>query len=173
MNEQEHSVRQQQSKKPNALVLALGLLLCIALVTAGVFFFLWTGESKNAADLQSSLDTSNQQIESLNEQLANASSTPEPAAPTSPMPVVDEDTAITDAVGAYVHTQVVSEHDELTMQVSKKESPFARVLVSASDGGGYACVLKQSDGIWVVLFCGQGVPLQSELDQWGVPDSVL
>ena len=89
-------------------------------------------------------------------------------------PKADENDSIVAAVGAYAHTRVDGQNAKLGMQVTKKELPFARVIVTPEEGvGGYACVLKQSDTIWVVLFCGQGVPLQSDLDTWGVPATMV
>lgn len=85
-----------------------------------------------------------------------------------------DDESIVAVVMAYAHLREGSENARLNIQVSKKVQSFVRAGLMSDEGtGGYACVLKKSDGLWVVLFCGQGTSLQDELDAWGVPGEVL
>ncbi len=161
---------QKSSKK--ALVLAL--LLGIAVLISGVFLYLWMNESSETSRLEKSLAESNQQVETLSQKVQTTSDDAKVTPDNETTATDDESEAIVKAVGAYAHARVAGAEADLSIQIVKKELPFVRVAVNLKEEmGGYSCVLKQPDGLWVVLFCGQSPPLQSELDQWGVPESIL
>lgn len=168
-----------QDKGSNKSVIILSVLLGLVVIAAGVFAYLWMDQSNKATTLQETINGNSKEIESLkkqaNDSTAEASDTPDGSASgeTQPAPSGDDSASIVAMVGAYAHTRVSDAHAKLSVEVTKKELPFARVSVSTEEGTGYACVLKKSDNLWVVLFCGQGTPLQSDLDAWGIPASIM
>jgi len=167
-----------QGKGSNKPVIILSVLLGLAVVVAGVFAYLWMDQSSKATTLQETVSSNSKEIESLKKQAsdsaAEVSDTPAAVSDKTQSVSSDDDgKSIVEMVGAYAHTRVSDAHAKLSIQVTKKELPFARVSVSTEEGTGYACVLKKSDNLWVVLFCGQGTPLQSDLDAWGVPASIM
>lgn len=177
--EEQQVEQRQEVKNVDTKVRVLMVVIAVGVIAAGICGYLWFQQSKEVDRLQTSLDTSNRQLAALGVASDEASpgtdgDTTAPTPAEQPPTVADDNKAIIDGVAAYAHAKVGAEHAVLSIQITKKESPFARVAVNGEeDGFGYACVLKQVDGLWVVLFCGQSAPLQSELDQWGVPASIL
>lgn len=155
------------------IAVALSIVGLLAILAAGVFAYLWMGQFRESERLQKSVDASAQEMEAMNMQMKAETETSRVDGKDDPQPAADDDKEqIIEMVGAYAHARVGDENAKLTITISKKQLPFARVSVGSEEGGGYACVLKKSDNVWIVVFCGQGVPMQSELDQWGVPASI-
>ena len=157
--------------------------VCIlALVSTGVFFYLWQAKSGEAITTKEQADAANSEISDLKKQLANvakadtAKNTPGPNGTDTPSQPVQspssEELFIKNTVAAYVHAQVGSEAAVLDVKITKQSGNFARVSVSTGEAG-YACVLKKSDNIWIIIFCGQARPLQNDLERWGVPANML
>lgn len=171
----EYDVPAKSSKK---VLYLMALLLTGLIVIVGILFYFWMNESKEVDRLQESLATSNQKIEALSRSVGDNGAINDGSSSASDVldqaVVSDSDNnAIIKMTSAQAHARVDSETAKLTIVIAKKELPFARVSVSTEEAGGYTCVLKKVDDVWVVLFCGQSPPLQEELDQWGVPDSMI
>ena len=178
-----------QPKKGNMAVMVLGALLALAVIVAGITTYLWREQARTVGRLEESARNSDQKVESLENQLQETTKDTEKTDEVAEdMPAetpvgsdksvsssdADETKSIIETTGAYARARVGSENAKLNITIMKKQPSFARVSVMDTEGvGGYACVLKKSDDIWLVLFCGQGVPLQSELDQWAVPASII
>ena len=160
--------------KDSKASLYLGVALGVSVVIIGVLLYLWMNTSQEVSRLESSLASANKQIETLSKDGSMPSG--EDDEKTSEE-VKDEPSSDSDAVikmtDAYARTRIDAQNAKLVITIAKQEANFARVLVNTEDVGGYTCVLKKVDAIWVVLFCGQSPPLQDELDQWGVPESIL
>lgn len=157
--------------KPNSKLPWI-LLVVLALVLGGII--IW---------LVMQLQSSNSKLSSTESDLATAksasasdadSATEPDNSTSSDAPVTndnDQDTVVNTTI-AWITAQKGGDKEKVTVSVTKKELPFARVAVAAEEGG-YACVLKKSNDIWLIVFCGQDSPLQDELDRWGVPTSML
>ena len=162
-----------QKKETHKLTLVLSVLLALALLGCAVLGYLLLRQSDETARLQTTIDTNTREIETLKAETKDTGKRTDDTSAAAMDHPEDDSTVIITTVGAYSHSRVSDEHAKLSIKVTKKELPFARVAVSGDEGTGYACVLKKSDDIWIVLFCGQGAPLKSDLDQWGVPDSII
>lgn len=162
-----------QKKEHDRLTLVLGVLLALALLGCAVLGYLLFQQSNETTRLQTSADATTREIAALKSEVKATDTKADDSSTTSTEPSEDDSSLIINTVGAYAHTRVSDAHAKLSIKLTKKELPFARVAVSGDEGTGYACVLKKSDAIWIVLFCGQGAPLKSDLDQWGVPDSII
>lgn len=174
--EDDHS--EQPVKSSRKLLYGMAVVLGVAIILAGVFAYVWMNESKEVSRLQESLATSNQKINALSQSVGDADK--KDLNNTSSSEMLDDavnsdndNNAIIKAVSAHAHARVDSKNAKLTIVIAKKELPFARVSVSTEEAGGYSCVLKKGDDVWIVLFCGQSPPLQEDLDQWGVPQSIF
>lgn len=167
-----------QDKRWNKTLSIVSVLLGLAIIAAGVFAYLWMHQSSEATSLRETVSGNSKEIELLKKQTSDSTAeisdkpNSNPSGETQPAPN-DDSTSIVQMVGAYAHARTGDENAKLTIAVTKKQLPFTRVSVGSEEGGGYACVLKKSDNLWIVLFCGQGVPMQSDLDQWGVPASMV
>lgn len=186
----EQRISQQYKANKSKMPIILGSCLGMAVLLAGVFFYLWMSQSSEVSRLKEVETSNRQKIESLQGQVSEIVSdnkadsedktdtaTPDPETSndgSTSSSDADETKSIIEMTSAHAHARVGSENAKLNIQIVKKQPSFARVSVMVEEGvGGYACVLKKSDNIWLVLFCGQGAPLQSELDQWGVPASII
>lgn len=160
-------------KMPRALTITLFIS---ALVLAGVFLFLWQSQKSATNAKQASIDATQTEMADLKKRLTELKSDlakqTNPTPKTEPEPVVDDEAQIKHATKAYVHAQVGSESATLSVNLTKRLDNFARVSVSTGEVG-YACVLKKSDQIWLVIFCGQSSPVQDELNRWGVPLKIV
>lgn len=159
--------------------LILGILLALAVVGIGILIYLWQVQVGEVSARKADVTKAENTIKSLKKQLTSQSIAKEAASQdndqqVTTQPQVDSDEVlIKKTVTAHAHLRLGSETNVITVQQVKQDNNFARASVSTGEIGGYACVLKKADGIWLILFCGQGLPLQSELDQWGVPASML
>lgn len=149
----------------------------LALASAGVFLYLWQAKSGEVVTAKEQADAAKSETSDLKKRLADtAKDASEPNDTVAPDQSVQspnsDELFIKNTVAAYAHAQVGSEAATLDVKIVKQSGNFARVSVSTGETG-YACVLKKSDKIWIVIFCGQARPLQDELNRWGVPESML
>lgn len=156
--------------------LALGLAVFFLVVASGVFAYFWQHQAAQTEVQRKAAQSAQSDLKSLKIQLSKLESaqkdeTKDATEPSAPAKSNDSDLIVA-TVGAYSHAHKATENAKLNIEVVKTELPFARARVMTDDGG-YACVLKKADNIWLIVFCGQGTPLQDELDVWGVPDSML
>lgn len=147
--------------------LPLIILIVVSLVLGGVVTWL-------ALQLQSTntkLSSSERELASTQSKDGSANSTTEPANPDAPVAAdTDEDQIINTAIG-WGTARESAKNAKLTVNITKKQLPFADVSIGTEEGTGYGCTLKKSNNVWLVLFCGQGVPSQAVLDEWGIPAS--
>lgn len=166
-------------KKPSKAVITLSILLALAVIAAILFAILWQDKSTQAAELRENQTTSTKEINDLKQQLEGATASEQPTDnltgsmdPSIPVTNTD-DASIRAVVVAYAHAAKGSETATFTVNSIKKDANFARATVSTVDGPGFFCITKKVDELWLVLYCGQANPMQSELDRWGIPDSML
>lgn len=76
---------------------------------------------------------------------------------------------ITDAAKAYVEADVSVIPGSNTYAVLEQQGAFARVGVAASEGGGYALILKKVYDLWVVVAAGQDKPGKAVGQKYGLP----
>lgn len=157
------------AKKPTIWI----VLFIVVLVIAAVMAYLWW-QAANDATMQRQAAAHAKTVAKATDAQQIDKDTPATVDPAKTGAVDDDDAAIIAMTGAYAHSMKGSETAKYNIAIVKKELPFARTTVNGVDEiGGYTCVLKKTDGIWLILFCGQSSPLQEELDKWGVPASIL
>lgn len=143
------------------------ILIIVTLVLGGIIAWL-------ALELQSTntkLSSSKSELASAQSKDDSSSDTTEPANPDAPVSTdADQDQIINTAIG-WGTARESAKSAKLTVNITKKQLPFADVSIGTDEGTGYACTLKKSNNVWLVLFCGQSVPSQAVLDEWGIPAS--
>ncbi|MGB4768288.1 MAG: hypothetical protein WBP22_03450 [Candidatus Saccharimonas sp.] len=143
------------------------ILIIITLVLGGTIAWL-------ALQLQSTttkLTSSESELASTQSKDGSANNATEPANPDAPVAAdTDEDQIINTAIG-WGTARESTKSAKLTVNITKKQLPFADVSIGTEEGTGYGCTLKKSNNVWLVLFCGQSVPSQAVLDEWGIPAS--
>lgn len=75
---------------------------------------------------------------------------------------------IIDTARAYVEADVIVTPGSLTFTLLEQKQQFARVGINA-EGGGYYAILKQVNGIWVVIVTAQGQPGKDAGSKYGLP----
>lgn len=73
------------------------------------------------------------------------------------------------AAKAYVEADVSITPGSNSYTVMEQQGAFARVNVAASEGGGYALILKNVYDIWVVVATGQDKPSMATGKKYGLP----
>jgi cytoskeletal protein RodZ len=173
-----HSNVSRTNKSISKQTVALVIVALLGLVGSGVFGYLWFTQKSQVNEQHKRVASADSEVASLKKQLqdtqAKDSEKPETITDTAAASAVtsSENDSVTAMVQAYAHLPKGAETSKLDIKVTKQEIPFARATVMTEDGG-YACVLKKSDTLWVVLYCGQDTPLQDQLDIWGVPPSMI
>ncbi len=166
-------------RKP--VVLSIVLIL---LVAVGVIASLWQRAADEAAAQRKATEILVAKVTSLEAAQQRVASPDEAITTTKPEQTNSSGTQNGTSSGvttsspvataiAYSRAQHGSENATLNGTVVKQSGAFARVGITTDSTGGYACVLKQSDGIWLVIFCGQAAPLPNQLAPWGVPADML
>jgi hypothetical protein len=148
----------------------VSMLFLLAILGVGVMAYLWYDQKSTVDSMQAEVDAAEATVTNLRTQLGKAnSSDPNGSISSGPLQQSDDD-LIKQAVIAYNHAYVAAEKTQYTVNVTKKESVFAWASFgTVPPEGGAKCLLKKVDGLWVILYCGQDVMPQAELDKWGVP----
>jgi hypothetical protein len=76
---------------------------------------------------------------------------------------------ITDAAKAYVEADIHVTPGDNSYALLEQKGAFARVGVAASEGGGYALILKHVYDTWVVVAAGQDKPGKDIGQKYGLP----
>lgn len=76
---------------------------------------------------------------------------------------------IIDAAKAYVEADINVAPGSNSYKLLEQQGSFARVGVMASEGGGYAVILKKVYDIWVVVAAGQDKPGKAIGQKYGLP----
>lgn len=150
----------------------VSVLFLLMLLVAGIMTYLWYNQAADVDSLKSELSQAKSEQDVLRKQVADLKKD-EPLAPGTEAVTKSDDDLIKEATGAYKHAQKFGANTKLTFSGIQKNLPFAKVSVAVEGSGGYACWLKKSDNVWVVMFCGQQLPEQEDLDTWGMPAGIL
>lgn len=157
----------------------VSVLFLLALLTAGVMAYMWYGQKADNIQLNNDISSAKSaqaalqtQVDKLKKQNANLGNAVVDQVANGDTTKSDDD-LIKAAVTAREHARKAGTDTKFTISSVRKELPFARASVNLEPMGGYACVLKKADDTWVILFCGQSIPSQTELDIWGVPSTIL
>lgn len=158
----------------------VSMLFLLALLAAGVMTYLWYNQKTQSDSLGSDISnaratesTLRAQIDKLKKQNANLGNAVVDQVANGDGGQQTDDDRIKAVVSAWIKGHKDGADDQFSFNYIKKEAPFARAGVSLQPSGEYSCWLKKSEDVWLVLFCGQAPPQQSELDIWGVPNSIL
>lgn len=158
-----------QSPKRHRPVAWMVLTLVLMLVAAAfAYLFFTTQQQLTKKDAQ--LTSANAQVSSLREGQAAKKNTDDSAA-SSQSTDADKIVAL---LTADMRARVGNENTKVSVSVTNKQLPFARANVSVGEGGGYACVLKKADDIWLKLYCGQqpAPETDSVVQLYGVPAAI-
>lgn len=160
----------QPVKKHSKALSFVSILFLLMLLAAGVMTYLWYDQKSQVDSLRADVEAAEKTAADLRENATKVDNPDEPVA----VEMTDDD-QIKEATITYQHTFKATEKTQYAVTITKKEAEFARVSFAPipSEGGGAACLLKKVDGTWLVLFCGQSTPEQSELDKWGVPKTFM
>lgn len=157
------------------LLPVLSVVVVLALVAAGMAVYFWRQAVHEVAVERKAADAASAKVTSL-EALQDKQATNEAQTPPSPenenVPSGDGASAVQTVV-AYARAQQGGENATVNATLVKELDNFARVSVMSEGAGGYTCVLKRSEGIWLIVFCGQSAPLPDVLALWSVPDTML
>jgi hypothetical protein len=76
---------------------------------------------------------------------------------------------ILDTAKAYAEAAVAVTPGSLSFSLLEQKQQFARVGINTG-GGGYYAILKQVNGIWVVILTAQGQPGKDAGSKYGLPE---
>ena len=84
---------------------------------------------------------------------------------------------VTEVVTAYAHAYKAWEKSSVAVDTANINDSSVAALVSfttTEPDGGMGCIVKKipADNTWVVISCGQGLPDQVVLDNFGIPSNV-
>ena len=167
------SLQIPKKKSGTGKKVALALLMLLVLVGLGALAYWQYSVAQNAQSekqaAQSQLTDKNTQLSSLQAKYADLQAKDDKSS-TTPVTLTD-DQQIKQAVTAKAHTVTANEKATITVTISKKTTTFARATVSTGDGG-YYCITKKVDSVWVVLLCGQDAPTQADIDMYSIPADI-
>lgn len=81
-----------------------------------------------------------------------------------------EDTLILAAAKAYVEADVHVQPGTMVFNIAKREGSFARVTVTANEGGSYYVMLKLVNQLWMPVAAGQDLPGKAAAEKYGLPE---
>lgn len=84
--------------------------------------------------------------------------------------IVSDADAIVAAVRAHVEADVSIAPNTITYSLSKQQDNFAKVTISAPEGGGFYAYAKKVYGIWTVIVTGQDLPGKDIGKMYALPD---
>lgn len=175
-------IRQPQpvQKKKSGKNIAMWVLTLLVLALAGIAYWQYSMANQAKTDKESATTRSatlQNKVSNLEGQLKTAASTQTTTTTTqSTTSAQKTDTEmITSVVTTYVHGQKGNANAKITVNIDKKQLPFARAMVNGDAGFGFACVLKKVDDTWIQLYCAQGVSdyTQSQDEIYEVPSSII
>ncbi|MEO8691385.1 MAG: hypothetical protein ABI397_01210 [Candidatus Saccharimonas sp.] len=173
---QEPSPKSDKSGLLRKRALIPWVLFAIVLIASSIVIIVLNSQSET---LNNKLTSTDQQLKSTQTLLdisdknaANAQKAMDKNIASNP--VKTDEQSIADTALAWQQGQVINSGKTLTVTIVKKKLPFAQVYVSNgssdSTSSTQTCMLKQVNGVWVIITCGLGDPDKFVLKNWGVPD---
>lgn len=147
----------------------VSILFLLTLLGAGVMTYMWYNQSADIESLNREITQAKAEQETLKNQVSELRKANGAEVVVEAVTETDDDMIKAEVV-SYNQAFKDSEDKQFTVAVTKKTGLFAWAsygLVQSESGG--KCLLKKVDTNWVVLYCGQNTPPQTDLDSWGVP----
>ncbi len=172
---QQAAVPVAAAKTGNSKLPWILLVIVVLLLSAALYWLFMQKQSVNDSLTASKKDlqTAQASLSASNDKLASVQAADAKNAADVQKSVPTDNDLLMSTTTAYAQGKVGSENAKVTVAVAKTSLPFARTTVAVAGGSGYTCVLKKSNNIWLVIFCGQAAPIDDTFKVWGVPDNFM
>ncbi len=152
----------------------LSILLAVIIIAGlAVFAYMQFNDLRKGNEEKDALRSQVSSLQSQLNQLQNKSD--EATKDDAEAVAATDDKAIIDTAVAYAHAEKDGANRQVMVSIDKKELPFARAQVGIAGGGGYACIFKKADNVWLRLYCSQSeTEFTMQQDEiYGVPESII